>query len=66
LLAAVDVNTLEWASITGSATLAEIHILGERVSSLFYENSLLEFISELELDVARNTDRICARDRAGP
>jgi hypothetical protein len=47
----VDVNTFEWASITGSATLAERRILGERLSSLFYENSLLGFISELELDV---------------
>jgi hypothetical protein len=55
LLAAVDVNTLAWASITGFATLAERHILGERLSSLFYENSLLEFILEVELDVARNT-----------
>jgi hypothetical protein len=51
LLTAVDVNKLEWASITNSAILAERHILGERLSSLFYENSLLGFISELELDV---------------
>jgi hypothetical protein len=65
LLAAADVNTLKWACITGSAILAERHILGERLSSLFYENSLLAFISGLELDVAQNTDRICADDRAG-
>jgi hypothetical protein len=46
LLAAVDVNTLEWASITGSATLAERHTLGERVSSLIYENSLLGTVKQ--------------------
>jgi hypothetical protein len=59
LLAAVDVNTLEWASITGFATLTERHIL-----SLFHENSLLGLSQSLKSMLLGT--RVCAHDRAGP